>query len=399
LIPLYDASVRQWSWEARLLRWLTLVWLGVGLLVLFSASYANAALELGDGTYYFKRQLLWLLVGLVVFNAVVHTPLHRCLAIARWGVLSLLGLLLLVLVPGLGTTVNGATRWISIGFIPIQPSELIKPFLILQGAIVFGRWNYLSVGKRLFWLGVLVLILGCIILQPNLSTTAMCGMMLWLMALAAGIPYRILLGTAGGGLLLAGLSLTFKAYQRRRILSFLDPWGAMSGDGYQLVQSLLAVGSGGLWGNGFGLSQQKLFYLPIQESDFIFAVFAEEFGFVGSLLLIGFLIAYGTLALRVAMNARSIISQLVAIGVMVALIGQSFINIAVATGTLPTTGLPLPLFSYGGSSAIASLMAAGLLVRVAREGSQAQVISFSSPPQSARSVKKPNKSRPSPGTS
>jgi cell division protein FtsW len=399
LIPLYDASVRQWSWEARLLRWLTLVWLGVGLLVLFSASYANAALELGDGTYYFKRQLLWLLVGLVVFNAFVHTPLHRCLAIARWGVLSLLGLLLLVLVPGLGTTVNGATRWISIGFIPIQPSELIKPFLILQGAIVFGRWNYLSVGKRLFWLGVLVLILGCIILQPNLSTTAMCGMMLWLMALAAGIPYRILLGTAGGGLLLAGLSLTFKAYQRRRILSFLDPWGAMSGDGYQLVQSLLAVGSGGLWGNGFGLSQQKLFYLPIQESDFIFAVFAEEFGFVGSLLLIGFLIAYGTLALRVAMNARSIISQLVAIGVMVALIGQSFINIAVATGTLPTTGLPLPLFSYGGSSAIASLMAAGLLVRVAREGSQAQVISFSSPPQSARSVKKPNKSRPSPGTS
>ncbi|MFP4219703.1 MAG: FtsW/RodA/SpoVE family cell cycle protein [Phormidium sp.] len=399
LIPLYDASVSQWSWEARLLRWLTLVWLGVGLLVLFSASYANAVSELGDGTYYFKRQLLWLLVGLVVFNAVVHTPLHRCLAIARWGVLALLGLLLLVLVPGLGTTVNGATRWISIGFIPIQPSELIKPFLILQGAIVFGRWNYLSVGKRLFWLGVLVLILGCIILQPNLSTTAMCGMMLWLMALAAGIPYRILLGTAGGGLLLAGLSLTFKAYQRRRILSFLDPWGAMSGDGYQLVQSLLAVGSGGVWGNGFGLSQQKLFYLPIQDSDFIFAVFAEEFGFVGSVLLIGFLITYGTLALRVAMNARSIISQLVAIGVMVALIGQSFINIAVATGTLPTTGLPLPLFSYGGSSAIASLMAAGLLVRVAREGSQAQVISFSSPPRSLRSVKKPNKSRPSPGTS
>ena len=399
LIPLYDTSVSQWSWEARLLRWLTLVWLGVGLLVLFSASYAKAALELGDGIYYFKRQLLWLVVGLVVFNAVVHTPLHRCLAIARWGVLALLGLLLLVLVPGLGTTVNGATRWISIGFIPIQPSELIKPFLILQGAIVFGRWNHLSVGKRLFWLVVLLLILGCIILQPNLSTTAMCGMMLWLMALAAGIPYRILLGTAGGGLLLAGLSLTFKAYQRRRVLSFLNPWGDRSGDGYQLVQSLLAVGSGGIWGHGFGMSQQKLSYLPIQDSDFIFAVFAEEFGFVGSLLLIGFLIAYGTLALRVAMNARNIISQLVAIGVMVALIGQSFINIGVATGTLPTTGLPLPLFSYGGSSAIARLMAAGLLVRVAREGSQAQVISFSSSPQDSRSMKKSNKSRRSPGMS
>ncbi|MCC5897465.1 MAG: FtsW/RodA/SpoVE family cell cycle protein [Phormidium sp. BM_Day4_Bin.17] len=394
LIPLYDDSVSQWSWEARLLRWLTFVWLGVGLLILFSASYPSAALELGDGAYYFKRQLLWLVVGLVVFNTVVHTPLHRCLAIARWGVLILLGLLLLILVPGLGTTVNGATRWISIGFIPIQPSELIKPFLILQGAIVFGRWNRLSVGQRLFWLGILILILGCVILQPNLSTTAMCGMMLWLMALAAGIPYRILLGTAGGGVLLAGLSLSFKAYQRRRVLSFLNPWDAVSGDGYQLVQSLLAVGSGGVWGNGYGMSQQKLFYLPIQDSDFIFAVFAEEFGFVGSLGLILFLIAYGTLALRVAMNARNLLSQLVAIGVMVALVGQSFINIAVATGTLPTTGLPLPLFSYGGSSAIASLMAAGLLVRVAREGSQAQVISLSpQPTPSGRPVKKANKYR------
>ncbi|TVR09852.1 MAG: FtsW/RodA/SpoVE family cell cycle protein [Phormidium sp. GEM2.Bin31] len=394
LIPLYDDSVSQWSWEARLLRWLTFVWLGVGLLILFSASYPSAALELGDGTYYFKRQLLWLVVGLVVFNTVVHTPLHRCLAIARWGVLILLGLLLLILVPGLGTTVNGATRWISIGFIPIQPSELIKPFLILQGAIVFGRWNRLSVGKRLFWLAILILILGCIILQPNLSTTAMCGMMLWLMALAAGIPYRILLGTAGGGVCLAALSLSFKAYQRRRVLSFLNPWDAVSGDGYQLVQSLLAVGSGGLWGNGFGMSQQKLFYLPIQDSDFIFAVFAEEFGFVGSLTLILFLLAYGTLALRVAMKARNLLSQLVAIGVMVALVGQSFINIAVATGTLPTTGLPLPLFSYGGSSAIASLMAAGLLVRVAREGSQAQVVSLSpQPTPSGPPVTKTNKFR------
>ena len=257
LIPLYDDSIGQWSWEARLLRWLTFVWLGAGLLVLFSASYPSAALELGDGAYYVKRQLLWLVVGLVVFNTTVHTPLHRCLAIAHWGVLILLGLLLLILVPGLGTTVNGATRWISLGFIPIQPSELIKPFLILQGAIVFGRWNRLSVGQRLFWLAILILILGCIILQPNLSTTAMCGMMLWLMALAAGIPYRILLGTAGGGVLLAALSLSFKAYQRRRVLSFLNPWDAVSGDGYQLVQSLLAVGSGGVWGHGFGMSQQK----------------------------------------------------------------------------------------------------------------------------------------------
>jgi cell division protein FtsW len=312
---------------------------------------------------------------------------------ARWGVAILLGLLLLILIPGLGTTVNGATRWIAIGIVPIQPSELIKPFLILQGAIVFGRWNQLSVSRRLLWLAVMGVVLATILLQPNLSTTAMCGMMLWLMAMAAGLPYRVLAGTAFGGVLLAGLSLTFKAYQRRRIISFLDPWSAIDGDGYQLVQSLVAIGSGGFWGTGYGLSQQKLAYLPIQYSDFIFAVFAEEFGFMGSLALMLFLGAYSTLALRVAMKARSLVVQLVAMGATVALVGQSLINIGVATGALPTTGLPLPLFSYGGSSTIASLVTAGLLVRVARENNQATVVSLTQHRRQLPNVKKANKNR------
>lgn len=377
LVPLYDPSVSEWSWEARLLRWLTFFWLLVGLLVLFSASYPSAYAELGDGTYYFKRQILWAMVGLVGFNIIVHTPLRFWLSIARWGLLALLGLLLVILVPGLGTTVNGATRWIAIGIVPIQPSELIKPFLILQGSIVFGRWNRLSLKERLTWLGVMTLVLASILLQPNLSTTAMCGMMLWLMAMAAGLPYRLLGGTAFAGVMLAVLSLSVKEYQRRRVMSFLNPWAMPDRDGYQLVQSLIAIGSGGFWGSGFGMSQQKLSYLPIQYSDFIFSVYAEEFGFLGSFLLLVFLLIYGTLALRVALKAPNIVYQLVAVGVMVALVGQSLINIGVATGVLPTTGLPLPLFSYGGSSTIASLASAGLLVRVAREGNAASVVSLS----------------------
>lgn len=392
-LPFYDTSISTWSWEARILRWLTFVWLSVGLLVLFSASYPSAAAELGDGAYYFKRQLLWAGVGLVGFNLVVHTPLRVGLNMARWGVAILLGLLLLILIPGLGTTVNGATRWIAIGIVPIQPSELIKPFLILQGAMVFGRWNQLPVSRRLLWLAVMGVVLATILLQPNLSTTAMCGMMLWLMAMAAGLPYRVLAGTAFGGVLLAGLSLTFKAYQRRRIISFLDPWSALDGDGYQLVQSLVAVGSGGFWGTGYGLSQQKLAYLPIQYSDFIFAVFAEEFGLIGSLMLLLFLGIYSTLALRVAMKARSLVVQLVAMGATIALVGQSLINIGVATGALPTTGLPLPLFSYGGSSTIASLVTAGLLVRVARESNQAPVVSLTQHRRRLLNVKKANKNR------
>ncbi len=180
--------------------------------------------------------------------------------------------------------------------------------------------------------------------------------------------------TAIGGMLLAFASISVRAYQKRRILSFLNPWDDPTGNGYQLVQSLLAVGSGGIWGTGFGLSQQKLFFLPIQYTDFIFAVFAEEFGFIGCLLLLLLLLVYATLALLVAFNARNAVYRLVAIGAMILMVGQSLLNMGVATGALPTTGLPLPLISYGGNSMIASLFVAGLLIRVARESNGAQVV-------------------------
>jgi cell division protein FtsW len=315
----------------------------------------------------------------VGFNLAVHTPLRLWLRNAQWFLFFFLVLLLLILLPGVGTTVNGATRWISLGSVPIQPSELIKPFLILQAASVFGQWNRLSNPFRFFWIGIWGLVLVSILLQPNLSTTGLCGIMLWLMALAAGLPYKLLFGTAGTGLCLAAISLAANEYQRLRILSFLNPWANPDGDGYQLVQSLLAVGSGGPFGTGFGLSQQKLFYLPIQHNDFIFSVYAEEFGFVGSVMLLLFLGVYATLALRVATKAKHPVFQLVAIGVMIIMVGQSLINIGVATGALPTTGLPLPLFSSGGSSAIGNLLAAGLLVRVARESRRAEVISLDRP--------------------
>jgi cell division protein FtsW len=377
LIPFFDSEVQEWSVEARLLRWLTFLWLFVGLVVLFSASYPIANADFGDGLYYFKRQLIAVAVGLVVFNIIVYSSVRYFLGIAKWGLFLLLGLLLLTLVPGLGTTINGATRWISLGPVPIiQPSELIKPFLVLQSARVFGNWQQLNNRLRLIWLGIFGAVLLGILLQPNLSTTALCGMTLWMVALAAGLPYIQLGATAFGGLFLAVLSVSIKEYQRRRIMSFLNPWADPLQDGYQLIQSLLAVGSGGFWGTGLGMSQQKLFYLPIQYSDFIFAVYAEEFGLVGGLLFLLLLGAYGTLALLVALKARNIEYRLVAIGVMVVMVGQSFLNIGVATGVLPTTGLPLPLFSYGGSSMVSSLVLAGLLIRVARESSAAEVVSL-----------------------
>ncbi|WP_430014692.1 FtsW/RodA/SpoVE family cell cycle protein [Microcystis ichthyoblabe FBCC-A1114] len=367
IIPIFDPDVKNWSAEARLLRWMTFLWLLVGLVVLFSASYALADSRFDNGLYYFIRQLIWLWVGLIGFNFLVRLPIEKLLKIAPWMILLVLGLILITLIPGLGANINGATRWIKIGPILLQPSEFMKPFLVLQGAAVFGGWPRLNVNQRLTWIAIFGLILAGILLQPNLSTTALCGITLWLIALASGLPLSYMTSTALLGLTMAVVSVTFREYQRKRILSFLDPWQDPRGDGYQLVQSLLAIGSGGTTGSGYGLSQQKLFYLPFPDTDFIFAVFGEEFGFIGGILLLIMLFLYATLALIVAVKCRHRIKKLVAIGAMVILIGQSLLNIGVATGSLPTTGLPFPLFSYGGSSSLASLFLAALLIRVARE--------------------------------
>ncbi|MBK1988040.1 FtsW/RodA/SpoVE family cell cycle protein [Sphaerospermopsis aphanizomenoides BCCUSP55] len=374
LIPIFDNSVSSWALEARLLRWLTYVWLFIGLIILFSASYAVADERQGDGLYYFKRQIMWVFVSLIIFNIIVNLPLRKILGVSHWFLMFFLMLIFLTLVPGLGRKAFDAARWIALGPIPIQPSELIKPFLVLQSARLFGQWEKLSWGVRLSWLGVFCLVLLGILAQPNLSTTALCGMTIWFIALAAGLPYKYLGGTAIGGMLLALLSISIKEYQRRRVMSFLNPWADATGDGYQLVQSLLAVGSGKTWGAGFGLSQQKLFYLPIQDTDFIFAVFAEEFGFIGGMLLLLLLATFATLGLIIALKAKNPTAQLVAIGVTVVMVGQSLLHIGVATGALPTTGLPLPMFSYGGNSMIASLVASALLIRVARESSEAEVV-------------------------
>ena len=338
----------------------------LGLLVLFSASYAEDLETGGTGFSIFLKQAFFYWVGLNGFNFLVRTPLQRCLKIAPFALFAVLLLILATKTP-LGYEVYGAKRWIKLGGFLIQPSEFMKPCLVLQGAFIFGSWNQLAWRTRLFWLGAFGLTLGGILLQPNLSTTALCGMGLWLIALSAGIPWGYLVTTAMAGITTAVISISIKDYQRARVTSFLDPFKDPEGDGYQLIQSLYAIASGGITGRGLGLSQQKLAYLPIQTTDFIFAVYAEEFGLIGCLLFLVFLGVFTTFGLRVAMRCRHRVQRLIAIGAVIFLIGQSLLNIGVASGALPTTGLPLPFFSYGGSSCLSSLILAGLLIRVARE--------------------------------
>ena len=354
-----------WPPEARLLLGLTALWSLFGLLVLTSASWWVADREMQDAAYYVKRQALWLIASWGLFWLAIRTSLRRWLHLAAPALL--IGGLLVAATLVVGSTVNGASRWLVLGPIQIQPTELVKPFAVLQGAVLFSHWRRIGNDQKLLWLGAFGVILLLILKQPNLSTAALTGLLLWLMALAGNVPLGWLLGAAGAGGLLGSASILINDYQRARVTSFLNPWHDAQGDGYQLVQSLLAIGSGQVLGQGFGLSTQKLQYLPIQTTDFIFAVFAEEFGFVGSLMLLLFLMVFGFVGLRIALLCRSNQHRLVALGCTCLLVGQSILNIAVASGSMPTTGLPLPLVSYGGNSLLSSLLTAGLIIRCALE--------------------------------
>lgn len=368
-----------WPAETRLLLGLVITWSLFGLLVLSSASWWVSEREMGDALYTIKRQLIWMVAGWGLFLLVIRSSIKRWLRLAAPALL--VGIVLVALTLVMGTTVNGASRWLVLGPIQLQPTELIKPFVVLQGAMLFAQWRRLGFEQRVLWLAVFAGLILLILKQPNLSTAALTGLLLWMIALASGLPLHWLVGTAGVGAVAGILSILVNDYQRMRVTSFLDPWQDPMGHGYQLVQSLLAIGSGGISGSGYGLSTQKLMYLPIQTTDFIFAVFAEEFGFIGSMMLLLFLLVFALMGLRVALRARGNQLRLVAIGCTALLVGQSIMNIAVASGAMPTTGLPLPLVSYGGNSLLASLFTAGLLVRCSLESTEP--LSLSSQPLSS----------------
>ncbi len=356
-----------WPKEGRLIIGLIAFWSIAGIFILGSASWWVATREMGEGAYYIKRQIIWLASSWIIFYLAININLKSWLKLS--GPCLLIGMVLIASTNFFGSNVNGSTRWLIIGPIQVQPSELIKPFLILQSAKIFGQWERINSEKKIFWLTIFASIILLIIKQPNLSTAALTGILLWMIALASGINFRYLFNTALSGLAIGSISILSNAYQQNRVMSFINPWKDPQEGGYQLIQSLYAIGSGGLFGEGYGLSMQKLQYLPYRSTDFIFAVFAEEFGFFGSILLLSFLLVVAYLTLKISLNCRNNYSKLIAIGSGTILVGQSIMHIAVSTGAMPTTGLPFPLISYGGNSLISSLLIAALLVRSSIEAS------------------------------
>ena len=362
LIPL---PFKLWPYEGRLFLIFLGIWCLFGIFILSSASWWVASKEMGDWAYYIKRQVLWYIPSLSISFLILKTNIRNLLKISKY-----IFYLMILLVAGtlfFGTTVNGSSRWLIIGPLQIQPSELIKPFCILEAANLFAHWELVRKDKQIVAILLFALLILLIMLQPNLSTAFLTGGLLWVMALCGGVRLKTLGKIACLGFISAYISIMKNEYQRLRVISFLNPWSDAEGNGYQLIQSLLAIGSGGLLGQGYGLSMQKLQYLPIQSTDFIYAIFAEEFGLLGSILLLGFLSSFSYLSLRIALRCRNNYTKLISIGCGTLFIGQSLMHIAVATGSMPTTGLPLPFVSYGGNSLLSSTIIAALLIRCSLE--------------------------------
>lgn len=348
---------------------LSILLTALGLVMIFSASYARALYETGDSAYFFKRQLMFAIVGIVAMILVsrMRPELIRKLAFPVLGVSILF--LVLVFVPGIGQSENGATRWVRLGF-SFQPSEIAKLGVILSYAAMIAafqekmetfRWGIMPFGA------ILLVIIVLLRLEPHNSAiviiTCTAGAMLFL----GGVKYRWFV--LGGTVMLLGIVVILGAggYEASRITAWRDPFSDPTDDGYQIIQSLYAIGSGGLLGLGLGQGRQKYLYLPEEHNDYIFSIACEELGLVGAAAI---LLLYALLILRgywIAMHVRDRFLSLTVAGITTLTALQVFFNIGVVTNLLPSTGISLPFFSYGGTALLIQLGEMGIILGASRQ--------------------------------
>ena len=341
-----------------------------GLITLFSATYYNAQ-DGGDALAEVKKQLFGMAIGFVAMLFTSRIPYwfwgRHNVALAGLGLSAVL--LLLVIIPGIGVYINGSRRWLRLGPLSFQPSELAKYSVVLFVSLALA-----ARGKRVrrFFSGIIPVLIApgvmflLILEQPNLSTAGSIIIVSVILVMLAGAKWRHMLVLGAGGLTVGAYYAWSAPYRRARLLSFTDPFAKMSDEGYQLAQSLIAFGSGGLFGMGLGSGRQKYAYLPYPESDFIFAIVGEDFGVLGCTAVILLFIAFLFAGMRIALTCPDRFGCLLAAGITAMITVQAFINMGVVIGILPTTGLPLPFFSAGGTSLSITMAAVGVLLSISR---------------------------------
>ncbi|UCZ51825.1 stage V sporulation protein E [Bacillus shivajii] len=341
----------------------------VGLIMVYSASAVWADYKFDDSFFFLKRQMFFAGLGLIAMFFMMNIDYWGWRDMAKIFVIICFGLLVIVLIPGVGLVRGGAQSWLGVGAFSIQPSEFMKIAMIFfLSKYLAENQKYVTTWKRglLPSFGLVLLAFGLIMLQPDLGTGMVMVLTCVVMVFIAGarIAHFVFLGVVG---LIGLVGLILSApYRLERITSFLDPWQDPLGSGFQIIQSLYAIGPGGFLGLGLGASRQKYFYLPEPQTDFIFAILSEELGFIGGAFVLACFAILLWRGLRIALYAPDLYGSLMATGIIGMIAIQVMINIGVVIGLMPVTGITLPLLSYGGSSLTLMLTSIGVLLNISR---------------------------------
>ena len=352
--------------ESNVLVLVTLALVAFGMVMVYSATSASAAIGGGNPAYYLKRQGLYALLGLALLVVLSRWNYRRLRHVAPTLVLG--SLFLLVLALAAGERVNGASRWIQLGGATFQPSELAKVALAVWTALYLARRPVpRTLGELSKPIGLLTAVFCALVLaEPDLGTVIALCLMVGAMLLVAGAPIRMLSAAAAIAGTVVLFAIWLEPYRRTRIFSFLNPWHDAQGAGYQTVQAMVGIGSGGPFGRGLGESVQKVFYLPEAHTDMIFAIIGEELGLVGATLVIAAYGAFAWAGLRIALRCHDPFGKALAAGITTLVCGQAALNLAAVVGMAPLTGIPLPLVSYGGTSLVVALASVGILLNIGR---------------------------------
>lgn len=349
---------------------ITFLLLIMGLLFIYSSSSVFALERMGSTHYYFKKQLWAVLLGFIAIIGMRYIPFKLIKKLTPLAFFGSLLLTALTVISPLGQEIHGSSRWLSLPFISFQPSELLKVFMILYIAYFIskkGNKHSSFIHGYLPFLIILGITAVILLKQPDFGLTVTLILTAFALLFIAGMYQKFMLVTFSGLVPIAIALVAAKSYRLKRILTFLNPWEDPQGAGFQIIQSLIAIGSGGFWGTGIGQSKQKFFYLPMQHTDFIFSIIAEETGFIGSVIVILLFLAFAYFGLRLALQLTDRFSSIATLGFVVVISLQALINILVATGLAPTKGIGLPFISYGNTALVCQLIMIGLIAYMAKE--------------------------------
>jgi cell division protein FtsW len=345
-----------------ILLWCVLILLVLGIVMVFSSSSIYASEKLGDDYYFLKKQLVIALLGILLLIAAMAVNYQLWSKLTYPLLLGSLLLLILVIIPGVGNEVSGSRRWLKLAGFSFQPAELAKLALVIYLAHTLSKKQpQKRFLPKAIVSGVFVLL---IIAQPDFGTAMILAAIALILLFAAGLRFSHLLSGFLLSLPVLYLMVTQADYRRKRILAFLNPWNDPTNSGFQIIQSFLAFGSGGIWGRGLGQGRQKLFYLPDAHTDFIFSVIGEELGFLGVVVILTLFLIIVLRGIKISLSASDPFGSYLALGITLMIGLQAMVNFGVSLGLLPTKGLTLPFISYGGSSLIVSLIGAGILLNI-----------------------------------